>query len=98
MALYKIPLSGTNQKINVLLGKTTYKLQLIYRGDKWFLDVMDVSGNYLICALPMVLGDNLLAQHQHIISGGLYVSNKDPEEKQIFSSLGTEMQLYWSDD
>lgn len=98
MAVYKIPLSSTNQKFNVLLGKVTYKLQLIYRGDKWFLDLLDTSENYLICALPMNSGDNLLAQHQHIISGGLYVSNKNADESHGFSDLGTEIQLYWSDD
>ncbi len=98
MALYEIPLLSTNQKINVKLGAITYKLQVIYRGSKWFLDVMDTSENYLIAGIPMVMGDNLLAQHQHIIKGSLYASNSNQGEDQLFSDLGSNINLYWSDD
>ena len=98
MALHKIPLLGTNQKFNVKLGRTTYKLQIIYRGSKWFLDVMDTSETYLIAGIPMVMGDNLLGQHQHIIKGGLYAINDNKDEAQSFTDLGSNINLYWSDD
>lgn len=98
MTIYKIPLLSTNQKFNVKLSGTTYKLQVIYRGSKWFLDVMDTSENYLIAGIPMVMGDNLLGQHQHIIKGGLYVINDNKDESQYFTDLGSNINLYWSDD
>lgn len=98
MTIYKIPLLSTNQKFNVKLGGITYKLQIIYRGSQWFLDVMDTSENYLIAGIPMVMGDNLLGQHQHIIKGSLYVINNNENETQDFVDLGRNINLYWSDE
>lgn len=98
MALYEIPLLNTNQKFNVNLNGTIYKLQVIYRGSKWFLDVMDPAEKYLIAGLSMVMGDNLLAQHQHIIQGSLYIVNSNENEVQNFNDLGNKIKLYWSDD
>lgn len=97
MAIFKIPLISTNHRINVALGKTTYTLQFIYRVNKWFVDILDLTGEYLIAAIPMVIGDNLLGQHQHIIQGGLYVSNTNEDEAHRFSDLGQTIQLYWSE-
>lgn len=98
MAVYKILLLSTNQKFNIKLNGTTYKLQVIYRGSKWVLDLMDTAENYLIAGMPVVMGDNLLAQHQHIIKGSLYVVNNNEDEAQYFTDLGRNINLYWSDD
>lgn len=98
MVISKIPLLSTNQKFNVKLGGITYKLQIIYRGSKWILDLMDTAENYLIAGIPMVMGDNLFAQHQHIIKGGLYVINNNENETQAFIDLGRNINLYWSDE
>lgn len=98
VAVYKIPLLSTNQKFNIKLNGTTYKLQVIYRGSKWVLDLMDTAENYLIAGMPVVMGDNLLAQHQHIIKGSLYVVNNNEDEAQYFTDLGRNINLYWSDD
>ncbi len=97
MALYEIPLVTTNHKINVVLGKTTYTLQLIYRLNRWYLDILSTSGEYLIAAIPMVIGDNLLAQHRHIINGALYVANTNQDEVHGFNDLGQTIKLYWSE-
>ncbi|MCS3526747.1 hypothetical protein VSN93_16785 [Acinetobacter johnsonii] len=98
MALFEIPLLNTNQKFNITLDGTNYKLKITFRGSKWFLDLMDTAENYLIAGVPMVMGDNLFAQHQHIIKGGLYVSNSNEDETQTFNDLGNKIKLYWSDD
>ena len=98
MAVCKIPLLSTNQKFNIKLNGATYKLQVIYRGSKWILDFMDTAENYLIAGIPVVMGDNLLAQHQHIIKGSLYVVNNNEDEAQYFTDLGRNINLYWSDD
>ena len=98
MAVYKIPLISTNHKINVALGKTTYTLQFIYRVSRWYVDILNPSGEYLIAAIPLLMGDNLLAQHQHVIQGGLYIQNSsDDDALQGFNELGQTIQLYWSE-
>ncbi len=94
---YEIPLNYGNQKFNIRLGSFQFKLQLIYRAGQWYLDIFDPTENPLIASLPMLMGDNLLAQHQHIIKGSLYVFNNNEEESQSFSDLSTHMKLYWSD-
>ena len=96
MSYFNIPLMATNQRFNVSLGNTTYKLQLIYRVNKWFLDIFDVQNTPLICGLPLVMGDNLLIQHQHVISGSLLVMNTNENEQQSFTDLGKNITLYWS--
>ena len=59
---------------------------------------MDTAENYLIAGIPVVMGDNLLAQHQHIMKGSLYVLNNNEDEAQSFTDLGRNINLYWSDD
>ena len=94
---YEIPLNYGNQKFNIKLGTTQYKLQLIYRAERWYLDFFDTAENPLIASLPVVVGDNLLSQHQHIIKGSLYVLNTNEDEGQSFSDLGKNIKLYWRD-
>ncbi|QNH50342.1 hypothetical protein HWI77_11505 [Acinetobacter venetianus] len=95
--IYEIPLNYGNQKFNIKLGTTQFKLQLIYRAERWYLDFFDTAENPLIASLPIVVGDNLLSQHQHIIKGSLYVLNTNEDERQLFSDLGKNIKLYWSD-
>ncbi|MFP1135727.1 phage baseplate plug protein [Acinetobacter baumannii] len=95
--IYEIPLNNGNQKFNIRLGGVQYKFQLIYRVKSWYLDIFDTAGIPLIAGLPLVMGDNLLIQHQHIIKGSLYVLNTNEDENQAFSDLGTLIKLYWSD-
>ncbi|ESK40243.1 hypothetical protein P256_00690 [Acinetobacter nectaris CIP 110549] len=97
MAYFNIPLTSNNQKLNVVLGSTTYKLRLIYRSQKWFLDILDTAENPLVLGIPMVMGDDLLVQHQHVLPGSLYVVNVNDSEAQNFSDLGDKITLYWSD-
>lgn len=95
--IYEIPLNNGNQKFSTRLSGKQYKLQLIYRVDTWFLDIFDNADNPLIAGLPLLMGDNLLIQHQHIISGSLYVLNTNEDEIQRFTDLGTTIKLFWSD-
>ncbi|WP_151690811.1 phage baseplate plug family protein [Acinetobacter junii] len=97
MGLYKIPLGVGNQKFAVQLNKITYKLQLIFRLDCWYLDVMDSSENPLISGLAMNPNIDLLEQHQHLIKGSFFATNSNKDESQGFFDLGSKIQLYWSD-
>lgn len=95
--IYEIPLNFGNQKFNIRLGSAQYKLQLIYRAGQWYLDIFDTAENPLIAGLPLLVGDNLLAQHQHVIKGSLYVFNINEDESQAFGDLSTNIKMYWSD-
>ena len=97
MALYEIPLSTGNQKFNIQLNKIAYKLQLIYRIDNWYLDIMDSSENSIISGLAMNPNIDLLEQHQHLIKGSMFVTNSNEDESQEFYDLGSKIQLYWRD-
>ncbi|EFF82104.1 phage baseplate plug family protein [Acinetobacter haemolyticus] len=94
---YEIPLNYGNQKFNIRLGATQYKMQLIYRANHWYLDIFDIAENPLITGLPILVGDNLLAQHQYLIKGALYVLNTNEDESHAFGDLDTKIKLYWSD-
>ena len=97
MSIYQIPLAANNQKFNVQLNGTTYKFRTIYRVDTWFLDIMDSSETSIILGIPMLMGDDLLAQYQYLISGSLYVINNNADQSQAFDDLGVKILLYWED-
>ncbi|MCU4406511.1 phage baseplate plug family protein [Acinetobacter junii] len=97
MGIYKIPLGIGNQKFAVQLNKITYKLQLIFRLDCWYLDVMDGSEKPIISGLAMNPNLDLLEQHQNLIKGSIFVTNSNKDESQGFYDLGSKIQLYWSD-
>ncbi|MBJ8426052.1 phage baseplate plug family protein [Acinetobacter bereziniae] len=97
MGLYKIPLGVGNQKFIVQLNKITYKLQLIFRLDCWYLDVLDSSENPIISGLAMNPNIDLLEQHQHLIKGSFFATNANKDESQGFFDLDSKIQLYWRD-
>lgn len=97
MAIYEIPLNNSNQKFKISLSSKSYKLQTIYRMETWYLDIFQVDDIPLVCGIPLVMGDNLLTQHQHIIQGGLYVLNENVDEAHHYFELGQILKLYWSD-
>lgn len=97
MAIYEIPLNNSNQKFKISLSGKNYKLRTIYRVDTWFLDIFEADDTPLVCGIPLVMGDNILAQFQHIIRGGLYVLNENPDEAHRYFELGQILKLYWSD-
>lgn len=97
MAIYEIPLRSGNQKFNVTLGKTIYKLRLIYRIDEWYLDILDTSEKPLITGLLICPGVDLLEQYKHIIPYSLYATNSNPDELTTFDSLGSKIKLYYED-
>lgn len=97
MAIYEIPLRAGNQKFNVNLGKSIYKLRLIYRIDQWYFDILDTSEKPLITGLLLCPGIDLLEQYKHVIPYALYVTNSNPDEIATFSDLGTKIKLYYED-
>lgn len=100
--VYKVPLmQGTPQSLLITFGVTEYRLTLQYRDAPeggWTLDITDsVSGNLLICGVPLVTGTDLLGQYPYLgISGRLGVyTDGDTDAVPTFGSLGGESNLYF---
>lgn len=97
MAIYEIPLRAGNQKFNVTIGRTIYKLRLIYRINQWYLDILDTSEKPLISGILLCSGIDLLEQYKHIVPYSLYVTNSNIDELSTFDSLGSKIKLYYED-
>ena len=95
MAFYEIPLQVGNQKFNVTLGKTIYKLRIIYRTNQWYLDILNTAEKPLITGLLMCAGIDLLEQYKHVINGSLYVANFEQDEIAKYGYLGSKIKLYY---
>ena len=79
-----------------------YNLVLLYRNDPngqggWVLDVYDSGGNPIVTGIPLVTGENLLAQYAYLgFIGGLWVqTTSDPDAVPTFQNLGGDGQLYY---
>lgn len=94
--LFEIPLSGQNQTVTVVLLSVVYLLTLQWRDavQTWFLDIADVNGVPLVQGLPLVLGVNMLHQHQALgIGAGLVVACDTGVDAPTFENLGTGSHL-----
>lgn len=99
MPRYEIPLSEGCQRFTVELGERTLTLCLIYRSADfggWYLDIYDDENDLILGGLPLVIGRDLLEQHQYLGLGHLTVtrdggSTIDPE----YSDMGSSVHLYW---
>jgi len=95
-AAYQIPLQEGPQSFVVPLAGVTYRMRLwwcdgVYPA--WMLDLATESGTTLTAGLPLLPGDDLLAQHTHLgVGGSLYVIS---DGAPTFDSLGATTQLYF---
>lgn len=99
MPRFEIPLSSGCQRFSVDLGERTLTLCLIYRFADfggWHLDLYDEESELIIGGIPLVIGIDLLAQHQYLGLGHLTATidggrTSDP----TFEDLGSIVHLYW---
>lgn len=73
MSVYTIPLSGRPERFQVMLHSITYTFRLIYCDTDqggWMLDIGDPQGTPILCGIPLLPGQNLIGQHQHLDIGG----------------------------
>lgn len=100
MSFYEIPLNAGAQTFTVNLGGTQFRMTFVYRnavGGGWFLDMEKVDGTDAILGIPLLVGIDLLAQHEHkgfghllaLLDGG---QKGDP----TYGDMGTALHLYWS--
>ena len=96
---YEIPLTAGAQSFSISLGDAQYQLTLIYRDADcggWFLDMSRADGSAAVCGLPLVLGVDLLAQHQHLHFGHLYVVlDGGAVRAPTWDDMGTKISLEW---
>ncbi|PAV02597.1 hypothetical protein CBG25_09910 [Arsenophonus sp. ENCA] len=99
MQINEIPLTPTNQQFMIKLSDTVWQFRLIWRDSAgWVLDMLTVDNQPVIQGIPLVVGENLLAQYSHLISEGKLVLLSDEESDINADTLGTTVKLYWITD
>ncbi|PAV01788.1 hypothetical protein CBG25_14655 [Arsenophonus sp. ENCA] len=99
MEINEIPLTPINQQFTIKLSDTVWQFSLIWRDSAgWVLDILTVDNQPVIQGIPLVMGENLLAQYQHLISEGKLVFLSDEESDINATTLGTTVKLYWITD
>lgn len=96
---YEIPLSAGSQEFGVTLGGIQFTMLLVYRdadGGGWFLDMIRADGSDAVRGLPLVIGTDMLAQHQHKHFGHLYaVLDGDVVRVPTWDDMGRVVSLQW---
>ncbi|RXK32697.1 hypothetical protein BBD39_10155 [Arsenophonus endosymbiont of Bemisia tabaci Asia II 3] len=86
-------------RTQVKLSDTVWQFRLTWRDSAgWVLDMLTVDNQPVIQGIPLIAGENLLAQYQHLISEGKLVSLSDEESDINANTLGTTVKLYWITD
>jgi hypothetical protein len=99
MAVFKIPVTNTNQKLQVTLNGITYNFIIVWNqfGNCWYLDINDISNNPILNSIPLRAGYDLLKQFKYLgIGGHLIVQNtSNPLLEPGYSDFGqTSFLLY----
>ena len=100
--IYEIPLDAGAQSFSISLGGYQDQMKLVYRngtGGGWFLDMTRADGTGSILGIPIILGVDLLAQHQYKGFGHLRATLESGETGHpTYSDMGSGLHLYWSDE
>lgn len=95
---YLIPLASTPQAFTISLNGITYQFTVRWNwfAAAWIIDIADSSGNPILSGVPMVTGDDLLEQFDHLNIGVQLVAqtNNDVFAVPTFTNLGKQGNLY----
>ncbi len=107
--LTRIPLQPAQaQSLGINLNGTDYRFRLNFNasdpfstGGTWILDIGDESGVPIVCGIPLLPGQNLLAQYGYLEIGGggaLFCYGAGAAEGEIpgWDTLGVSWQLYFA--
>lgn len=96
----EIPLVAGPQRMTFMMAGFYRRLRVHYADVPeagWLLDIGMEDGTPLVCGLPMIPGDSLLAQFRYLgLGGDLYVtSDANPNGPIGYEEAGTTMRLFW---
>lgn len=96
---YEIPLTEGPQEFSVSLGGAQYTMTIVFReadGGGWFLDMVRADGSGAVRGIPLVVGSDLLAQHQYKHFGHLYaVLDGGAVRVPTWEDMGSVISLQW---
>jgi hypothetical protein len=100
VTVYRVPLIPEPQRFQILLDGVAVTLVVRWNdaAGVWMLDIFDDSGTVpLVLALPLVPGENLLAQYRHMgIPGELRIlTDGAPYDAPTLANLGGAGNLYY---
>lgn len=100
MTVWEIPLTPLPQILRVNLAGASYMLRVLHRTTDmggWCMDIADITGNLLVCGIPLVTGADLLGQYGYLNFGGqMYIlSDGDRSAVPTFDGLGSASRLMW---
>lgn len=99
MVINEIPLTATNQQFSITLSGTVWQMRIIWRDVAgWVLDMLNTSGAPVITGIPLLPGQDLLAQYAWLTPGGRLVVVTENEQPPDITTLGQAAKLYWLTD
>lgn len=100
--IYEIPLISESQFFRIPLNGKVFVFTVIWRdapymNGGWVLDIADDNGNNLLQGMPLVTGEDLLAQFEYVdIGGQLFVqTDYSTDDVPLYTNLGSTAHLYY---
>jgi hypothetical protein len=99
LTAYEIPLQPVPQSLSVSLSGVVYRLTARWNSfaGTWVLDIADQNGTALAGGIPLLTGQDLLAQLEYLgIPGDLVVqTDQSPYTLPTATNLGIHSHLYY---
>ena len=102
MTVSHLALNGGNHTFTTVLGTNTFTMQILYREAPlggWYLDMINTISGVSLWGLPIISGEDVLAQFQHLGWGHLrFEFAPGVSEVPTFDEMGDGITMIWSDD
>jgi len=99
-AIYEIPLTPEAQEFAIAIAGTTYQLTLYWNeySSCWVLDIADKDGVAILNGIPLLAGEDLLAQYGYMNFGGTLtaVVDGDATANPSYDGLGSIGHVYFT--
>ena len=104
MTFFTIPVGNTLPwyKFKITLSGVIFTLSFRYntRSSRWVMDILDPSGNQILCGLPVLIQRNVTSQYPTLaIPEGVFFSTDDTGNglQPTIYSFGTDHTLWYED-
>lgn len=102
MAIFKIPVTATNQIFDIHLGGVHYSLEIRWNAENttWVLDISDYNTNSpIVLGIPIVTGCDLLETYKYLgFQGALVAYVEGSDESPDYSNFGEDGNIYFITD